>query len=93
MKTKLLHKLRGISQDKFGVFKENGTYTIVFDRETICPDVGEFDRNLKDEFQILNEEIKSFEEAKNICDEYRRSWILDQVRKIRYKSVKENRFY
>ena len=92
MKTKLLRKLRRDSQDKFGVFKENGTYTIVFDR-AICPDVGEFDRNLKDDFQILNEEIESLEAAKNICDDYRRRWILDEVRKLRYKSVKENRFY
>ena len=94
LKVKLLHKLRCDAYNKFGVFKENNTYTVVFDKSKISYDVSRYNRILAPEYyQIIDEGIENVEEAICNCDSYRMDWILDQVRKLRYKSTNENRYY
>ena len=87
LKVKLLHKLRILSRRHIGVFRENGRYLVVWDKDTFAPDVSEYPRNKKSEpkrYQILEENIESLEIAKDRCDYYRRVFILSKVREHRY---------
>lgn len=94
MKTKLLKRLRQSAQEHIGVFRnENGSYEVVFDKNRFYADVSKYgedefyDRN----FQVLEKGVETLDEAKDMCDFYRRVFILRQVREIKYGNTK--RFY
>lgn len=92
MKTKLLHSLREQSKRKIGVFSsDDNTYRIVFDRDAICPDISQFNGEVDNEYQLLETGIKTLEEAKTLCDMYRRKWILQVIREMKYNNSK--RYY
>ena len=87
LKVKLLRKLRDLSCRHVGVFRENGSYLVVWDKDMIAPDVSEYPKYKKSEperYQILEENVESLEIAKNRCDYYRRVFILNTVRQYRY---------
>lgn len=92
MKTKLLSDLRRQSREHIGVFKDKNGYMVIFDKQLYFPDLQYFnpdERYTQDSlkrYQILEENVETLEEAKDMCDFYRRSWILQQVREMRYKN-------
>lgn len=100
MKTKLLKKLRREAYWKLGVFKfSDGKYRVVYDK-TLWNDVSEF--NEKDwirygddyHYQVFDEDCEvcdTLEEAKDVCDHYRRQYILREVRRMRNKN--DRRYY
>ena len=92
MKTKLLSDLRRQSREHVGVFKDKNGYMVIFDKSTYLPDLSYFvpdDRYTESSckrYQILEENVKTLKEAKEMCDFYRRSYILQQVREMKYKN-------
>lgn len=92
MKTKLLSKLRSESREHIGVFKDKGGYMVIFDKHIYFPDLQYFnpdERHTKDSltrYQILEENVETLDKAKDMCDFYRRNYILQQVREMRYKN-------
>ena len=89
MKTKLLTDLRAEARGKLGVFKlSDGTYAVVWDK-TLWNDVSGFsekDWRLYDKdylYQVV-EIVKSYNEAVDVCDRCRRTYILNEVHKRRY---------
>ena len=92
LKTKLLRKLRNKARCKLGVFKfSDGKYRVVFDR-TLYEDVSRFDekewRRWGDEYgcEVFNKKddvSDNLEDAKKVCDHYRRQYILNKVREKR----------
>ena len=94
MKTKFLKSLRTNSRRKIGVFKnDDGTYRIVYDTDRYLYNVSDYDihNDNSNRWQILKDEIETLQVAKNLCDEYRRRWILRKVNEIRFDN--SNRFY
>ena len=94
LNTKVLSEMRSYGRQKVGVFVNDlGEYMVVLDRYKIGPQVSDFrDSDRPDnEFQILEDNIKDLEEARKICDEYRRIAILKRVREKRYGNAK--RYY
>ena len=97
LKTKLLRKLRREAYWKLGVFKfEDGKYRVVYDK-TGWNDVTEFNEKHwkiygdKYQYQVFNrkdEVCDTLEGAKKLCDYYRISYILNEVRKKRMGNVR-----
>lgn len=100
LKTKLLKRLRREACGKVGVFKfSDGKYRVVYDK-TFWNDVSEFNekhwRAYGDEYQyqVFNRDAEvcdTLEEAKKVCDHYRRAYILREVRRMRNSN--ERRYY
>lgn len=92
MKTKLLKSLRNQSIEHVGVFKDKSGYMVIYDKNIYLPDLSYFvpdERNTEyscKRYQVLEENVETLEEAKNMCDFYRRSYILQQVREMKYKN-------
>ena len=92
LKTKLLRKLRYEALCKFGVFRfSDGKYRTVYDT-SVLNDVNRFNEieweTYKDDYycHVFNREkdvCDNLEEAKKICDDYRRAYILRRVRELR----------
>ena len=91
LKTKLLRKLRFEAYCNIGVFKfSDGKYRIVYDLSYL-DNVNRFNESewkmYKDNylFKVFNEEdgCDTLEEAKELCDRYRRAYILKRVRQLR----------
>lgn len=95
LKVKLLHKLRVLSKQQMGVFREeNGKYTVVFDKRRYLGDIYQYaDEKNKclSCWQILEKDVDSLDEAKKMCDFYRRCFILKQLNEYRYGT--EQRYY
>lgn len=98
--TKLLKKLRREAYWKMGVFKfSDGKYRVVYDK-TYWNDVSEFNERHwraygdKYQYQVFNEKEEvcdTLEEAKEVCDCYRRNYILREVRRMRNSN--DRRYY
>lgn len=92
MKTKLLSKLRNESREHIGVFNDKSGYMVIFDKHIYLPDLQYFnpdERHTKDSltrYQILEENVETLDKAKDMCDFYRRNYILQQLREMRYKN-------
>lgn len=95
LKVKLLHELRVLSRQHMGVFREeNGKYTVVFDKRIYLCDISQYADNKNKEmscWQILEKNVESLDEAKKMCDFYRRCFILKQLNEHRYGT--EQRYY
>lgn len=94
LKVKLLHELRVLSRQHIGVFRDNnsGKYKVVFDKSRYLGDVSEYSEEPNCEyFQILEKNVESLDEAKKMCDFYRRCFILKQLNEYRYGT--EQRYY
>ena len=65
---------------------------VVYDKRIFNPNLVNFKiTEVTDNFQVLDTDIKTLSEAKEICDTYRRNWIL---REISFKKFKhQNRVY
>lgn len=89
LKVKLLHNFRVLSRRHIGVFREeNGKYTVVFNKNRyLGDDVSQYtdDKNKGLScYQILEKDVESLDEAKEMCDFYRRCFILKQLNEYRY---------
>ena len=97
LKTKLLKMLRSDARNRIGVFKfSDGRYYVVYDT-SFMHDVSNFNEKewkmYGDEYhyQVFNrkdEVCDTLEEAKEVCDYYRRQYILNEVRKKRMGNVR-----
>lgn len=93
MKTRLLKTLRSQADSKLGVFRLlNGKYAVVWDK-TLWNDVTEFNEKdwkaYGDEYHYRVVEVtETYNEAVDVCDRCRRSYILGQVRERRYGTKK-----
>lgn len=94
MKTKLLKKLRADAKARIGVFaQDNRKYRVVFDK-TYFGDVSTYDEKsalYEGGYQILEKDVVDVKEAREMCDFYRRAFILQRVREKRYKN--QERYY
>lgn len=96
LKVKLLHELRVLSRQHIGVFRDNdsGKYEVVFDKTRYLGDISQY-ANEKNKclscWQILEKDVDSLDEAKKMCDFYRRCFILKQLNEHRYGT--EQRYY
>ena len=92
LKVKLLHSLRLQSEMHIGVFRKGGKYTVVFDKSRYLADVNEYIKSPNSKtFQILEKDVESIDEAKKMCDFYRRCFILRQLNEYRYGT--DGRYY
>jgi len=97
LRTKLLKRLRSEAYWKLGVFKfEDGKYRVVYDK-TLWNDVSGFDEKEwkrwgeESHYQVFDrpdEVCDTLEEAKHVCDYYRRQYILNQVREMKMGNVR-----
>lgn len=79
-----------MAYDRIGVFKiPDENFQVIFDK-TFFGDVSEY-RPGMDGFQILASDVDTEKEAKRICDFYRRSFILQQVREMKHGN--QRRYY
>lgn len=87
MKAKLLRRLRHQSKCQYGVFlNKNGLYEVVHDLDLLSPDLsryGDNDKHQEKQYEVV-EVVGNIKEAKALCDEYRRGFILRMVRQMRY---------
>lgn len=92
MKTRLLKKWRNEAWNRIGVFQqEDGKYRIVFDK-SVVGDVSGYDKYpLAKGFQVVCEDIEDFSEAVERCDNLRREFILQEMRRKKYGTT--NRMY
>ena len=92
MKNKLLIKLRRDANERVGVFydKNNNNFSVILDSH-IIPDLSYYEKCKTENDYITLYTTKSLDEAKHICDHYKREVILLQVRQMKYKNSK--RFY
>lgn len=93
MKIKLLKKLRTESIWHYGVFKNNDDlYEVVHDINMINPDLSKYgDSNYNQNRYEVVEVVGDLNLAKELCDAYRRGYILRRVRQMRYNN--RQRYY
>ena len=95
LKTKLLSELRASARAHVGVFrKSDGTYEVVFDKDKWFYDLSKYgkpEERGQSNYQIVETGVKTLEEARDMCDFYRRSFILQQVRERKFTNAK--RYY
>ena len=101
LKIKLLKRLRAEAYRRIGVIKfSDKKYRIVLDKLTSRRGLSKFNEYswhlYQDEYSYLvvereDDVCDTLEEAKIICDDYRRLYILREVRKLRTGNV--NRYY
>lgn len=92
MKTKLLIKLRRDADERVGVFydKNINKFSVILDSH-IIPDLSYYEKDkTENEYRTLYT-TESLDEAKHICDHYKREVILLQARQKKYKN--KNRVY
>ena len=97
LRTKLLRKLRSEAYWKLGVFKfSDGKYRVVYDK-TVLNDVSKFDEKEwkrcgeESGFQVFDdadEVCDTLEKARDVCDFYRRQYILNKVREKKMGNVR-----
>lgn len=84
LKTKLLKKWRHEANVRIGVFeRDNGRFIIVFDKSwygSVSNFNENYDKKNMTPYQIMKEEYETLEEAKEMCDYYRRQYILREAR-------------
>ena len=82
MKTKLFKKWRREANERIGVFRieETNQYSIVFCKSA-WGFVSDWVPGETYGHQILEEGVEALEEAKKMCDHYRRVFILREARK------------
>ena len=85
MKTRLLKKWRNEAWNRIGVFQQaDRKYRIVFDK-SVVGDVSGYDKYpLAKGFQVVCEDIEDFSEAVERCDNLRREFILQEMRRKKY---------
>ena len=92
MKTRLLKKWRNEAWNRIGVFKQaDGKYRIVFDKSVVGDVSGHDKYPLAKGFQVVCEDIEDFSEAVERCDNLRREFILQEMRRKKYGTT--NRMY